>query len=547
MSVTTEVRNRDEKIFANVIEFGRRSIRTIAKALGMSKDKVARGLAAIDERDEYPESHLWETKEGRAWLLILVLAVIYLFGLKGNQGAERMSEFFELIRLDGHVGVSPSSLRKMRREMEKLLVEFQRTREAQQREKGKENREIVASGDETWFNDDMLLVLLDLVSGYLIVEEAADDRSYETWNAKAQTRLKELGLRVRHFISDRGKSLVKLATAGFGCLAGADIFHAQYGISKWLGRSLHGKLGSATKQLRAAKAKLVKLGEKEAKPDEIAAQERCVREKQKKLDVVEAGKQAYSAVQQTISAVVHAFAVEDNRPQSSEQVEERLEEQAQSLERIALEHSVKDDKDAVGKFRRQIEDVASIVDAWWLWTEKSLDDDVGIDIRNWLLYVLLPVIYWYDQLQKTRNPEVREVYEAALQKAQAAYVDHPVTQTISKKELDRWRTWAKWASGNFVQPRLPCASSAVEGRNGSLSQSYHNGRGLTSFRLGALTAIHNYDTRRSDGSTPAERLYGEQFPDLFDWLLDRMGDLPLPRKSRQRIAHDPLAIGAVAA
>ena len=542
MSVTTEVRDRDERIFANVIEFGRRSTRTIAKALGMSKDKVARGLAAIDERDEYPESYLWETKEGRAWLLILVLAVIYLFGLKGNQGAERMSEFFELIRLDGHVGVSPSSLRKMRREMEKLLVEFQRTREAQQREKGKENREIVASGDETWFNDDMLLVLLDLVSGYLIVEEAADDRSYETWNAKAQTRLKELGLRVRHFISDRGKSLVKLATAGFGCLAGADIFHAQYGISKWLGRSLHGKLGSATKQLRAAKAKLVKLGEKEAKPDEIAAQERCVREKQKKLDVVEAGKQAYSAVQRTISAVVHAFAVEDNRPQSSEQVEERLEEQAQSLERIALEHSVKDHKDAVGKFRRQIEDVASIVDAWWLWTEKSLDDDVGIDIRNWLLYVLLPVIYWYDQLQKTRNPEMREVYEAALQKAQAAYVDHPVTQTISKKELDRWRTWAKWASGNFHR-----ASSAVEGRNGSLSQSYHNGRGLTSRRLGALTAIHNYDTRRSDGSTPAERLYGEQFPDLFDWLLDRMGDLPLPRKSRRRIAYDPLAIGAVAA
>lgn len=542
MSVTTEVRNRDEKIFANVIEFGRRSIRMIAKALGMSKDKVARGLAALDERDEYPESHLWETKEGRAWLLILVLAVIYLFGLKGNQGAERMSEFFGLVRLDSHVGVSPSSLRKMRREMEKLLVEFQRTQETQQREKGEGNREIVASGDETWFNDDMLLVLLDLVSGYLIVEEEAEDRSYETWNAKAQTRLKELGLRVRHFISDRGKSLVKLATAGFGCLAGADIFHAQYGISKWLGRSLYGKLGSATKQLREVKAKLVKLEEKETKPDEIAAQKQRVKEKQEKLDVVEAGRKTYSAIQQTISATVHAFDVEDNQPQSSEQVEERLEEQSQRLEQIALDHSVKDNQDAVGKFRRQIEDVASIVDAWWLWNEESLDDDIGTDIRNWLMYVLLPVIYWHDQLEKTRNPEMRKVYRAALRKAQAAYADHPMTPTVSKKELERWRTWAKWASSHFHR-----ASSAVEGRNGLLSQSYHNGRGLTSHRLGALTVIHNYDTHRSDGSTPAERLYGEQFPDLFDWLLNRMGALPLPRKSRQRIAHDPLAVGAVAA
>ena len=542
MSIAADVRNRDTKIFAHVAEFGRRSIRTIGEALEMSKDKVARGLAAIDKRDKHPESHVWETAEGQAWLRLLVMATIYTFGLKGNQGAERMSEFFKLIRLDGHVGVSPSSLRNIRREMEDALIEFQRIQEAQQREAGTESCEIVASGDETWFNDDMTLVLMDLVSGYLIVEEEAEDRSYETWNAKAQARLKELGLRVKHFISDRGKALVKLATAGFGCLAGADIFHAQYGISKWLGRSLYGKLGSATKQLHEAQAKLVKLREKEAKADEITAQKQRVKEKQEKLDFIKAGREAYSAVQRTISAVVHVFDVADNHPQSSERVEERLEEQAQRLEQIALDYSVEDNKDALGKFRRQIEDVSSIVDAWWTWAKESLEDNIGTERRHWLLYVLLPVIYWYDQVQKTRNPEMREVYEAALQRAQAAYADHPITRTISKKELDRWRTWAEWASGNFHR-----ASSAVEGRNGALSQSYHNGRGLTSRRLGALTVIHNYDTRRRDGSTPAGRLYGEQFPDLFDWLLDQMGALPLPRQSRRRTIRDPLAVDAVAA
>lgn len=539
MSIAADVRNRDTKIFAHVAEFGRRSIRTIGETLEMSKDKVARGLAAIDKRDTHPESHLWETQEGQTWLWLLVIATIYTFGLKGNQGAERISEFFKLIRLDGHVGVSPSSLRNLRRKMEKAIIEFQHIQEAQQREAGTESCEIVASGDETWFNGDMVLVLMDLVSGYLIVEEEAADRSYETWNAKAQARLKELGLSVKHFISDRGKSLVKLATAGLGCLAGADIFHAQYGISKWLGRSLHGKLGSATQQLHEAQAKLVKLREKEAQADVIRVQKQRVQEKQEKLDVIQAGREAYSAVQQTISAVVHAFGVADNQPQSSEQVAERLEEQAQQLEQIALDYAVKDTKDALGKFRRQIEAVSSIVDAWWTWTTESLADDIKADVRHWLLYVLLPVIYWYDQLQKTRNPEMREVYETALHKAQAAYADHPLTRTISKKDLDRWRTWAEWASGNFHR-----ASSAVEGRNGALSQSYHNGRGLTARRLGALTVIHNYDTRRNDGSTPAERLYGAQFPDLFDWLLDQMGALPLPRQSRQRTVYDPLSVAA---
>ena len=33
---------------------------------------------------------------------------------------------------------------------------------------------------------------------------------------------------------------------------------------------------------------------------------------------------------------------------------------------------------------------------------------------------------------------------------------------------------------------------------------------------------------RRDGSTPAERLYGEPFPDMFDWLLGQMGALPPP-------------------
>ena len=137
---------------------------------------------------------------------------------------------------------------------------------------------------------------------------------------------------------------------------------------------------------------------------------------------------------------------------------------------------------------------------------------------------------------------MKKMYEAAWRKAQAAYAIHPMTQTMSKEELDRWRSWGEWASGNFHR-----ASSAVEGRNGCLSQSYHNGRGLTSGRLGASTTIHNYDTHRRDGSTPAERLYGEKFPDLFEWVIGQMGALSLPRKSRQRIIPNPLAINTVPA
>jgi len=313
------------------------------------------------------------------------------------------------------------------------------------------------------------------VSGSELEEEAAD-RSYKTWNAKVQPRLQQLGLRVRHFISDRGKSLVKLALSSLGCKAGADLFHAQYDVSKWLGRALHGKLGRAGKQLKDAEVRLASLEEKKAAPERIAEQKRHIQQTKEKLNTIEEGKGAYRETQLSVSEAVHAFSAQDSTSQTSEQVEKCLEEQVQRFEEIAQEQNVQDKKDAAGKFRRQTRDVASIVDTWWLWTKESLSEhEMDGAIREWLLYVLLPVIYWHHQLHKTQNPEMKKRYEAAWKQAHAAFVAHRVTRTMSKQDLDRWQSW-EWASGNFHR-----ASSAVEGRNGCLAQSYHNGRGLSLF------------------------------------------------------------------
>jgi len=91
------------------------------------------------------------------------------------------------------------------------------------------------------------------------------------------------------------------------------------------------------------------------------------------------------------------------------------------------------------------------------------------------------------------------------------------------------------------------SSSAVEERNGYLSQMYYSGRGLTKKRLRALTVIHNYGLKRIDDTTAAMRLFGREFPDLFSWLVAEMGDLPLPRKGRVRVIHKLLFLNIVPA
>ena len=76
-------------------------------------------------------------------------------------------------------------------------------------------------------------------------------------------------------------------------------------------------------------------------------------------------------------------------------------------------------------------------------------------------------------------------------------------------------------------------TSAIEGRNGYLSRLYHSGRGLSESDLQILIVIHNFDLRRADGSTAASRFFGRDFPELFPWLISRIGNLPEPRKPRK--------------
>lgn len=136
---------------------------------------------------------------------------------------------------------------------------------------------------------------------------------------------------------------------------------------------------------------------------------------------------------------------------------------------------------------------------------------------------------------QTKKPGDRIVYRGAWEKAVKAFDEDAFTKNLSPDTLQYWLAWCEEKVTHFQR-----TSSAVEGRNGCLSQIYHNRRGLTEARLQALTVIHNYGTFRPDGSTPASRLYEQAFPDLFEWLLREMGPLPLPRKSRAKKKANPL-------
>ena len=171
--------------------------------------------------------------------------------MQSHVGADKLSLFFKLIRVDTHIGVSPSALRQQLSRMESLLPLFQQCCENSVSD---QPRSAVLAMDETFFGEYLILVLMDLSSGYLLLEDISHDRRYDTWFEKATPRLKVLGLDVNHAVSDRAKALIKLAVTGLDCQSGADLFHAQQDVSKWLGATLGRRHEQAKIQLETAEA-----------------------------------------------------------------------------------------------------------------------------------------------------------------------------------------------------------------------------------------------------------------------------------------------------
>ena len=533
------IRGRCQQIFQVLRELGPQSIRKLAAATGLPKSSVDRHCKGLHERaQQVPEAELWEQERGAQWLRVLVLAVLFVFGLKGGVGVERLSEFFHRVRLERYLAVSPSALGSLRAQMEGVILAYQA--EQEQRLGQTECRlEIIAGADETFF-DQVVLVMMDLVSGYLVLEEVADNRTYDTWQERVQAAMTRLGLKLRYLVSDRAKALIKLALKGLGCPSVPDLFHALRDLAKVMGVSLGLKLAQVEEQLTHAQQQLSVL---QAKGHDTHVQQRLLAHLSAQAESLRADQATYHHTLHQASQAVHPFTLAESKVQSSAQVESQLQQAVATLDTLRAAYTVRDNQAAVLKFQRQIPALAAPVDAWWLEVEHRLAP-LALDeaTQSWLQQQLLPVVYWQTQLEKTNTPTLKTAYQQAFRQAQAALLQHPLTATVTPSAIETYQAWASDLARQFQR-----ASSAVEGRNGYLSPLHHCARGTPTQRLKVMTVIHNFDLKRADGTTAAERLFRTSFPDLFDWRVERMAPLPVPRKPRTPAKFNPLKLLTVPA
>jgi enamine deaminase RidA (YjgF/YER057c/UK114 family) len=485
----------------------------------------------MDRRDRCPESSFWETDGGRTWLIRLVVATLFVFGLKRGVGAETISAFFRRLHVEAHVGCSPSALRHVMHTLEHLILETASAWEKEGIAHG-EIRPVIGAVDET-FLQRMMLVFMDLATGYLLMEEVAADRRFDTWYDRANDRLTTLGTEVLYLVSDRAKALIKLASTGLGCLSIPDLFHLSHDLAKGYSLAFFGRLRQAKRALEQAKQQLETL-QKNAQVDRVhvaQAQARvaaCATLVNHWQGVSRAWRQHLS----NLSRILHPWRLADSTRQTSKEVEKQLHLELLAIETLLETNGLPVKQDTLDKVRKQLVGISALIDFWWQTLRQDLAQ-MAMTPRweQWAEDLLLPLMYWQEQLRRTRCPEQKAQIALVLQAVEEAFERHSCTRQLKPEVLAGWKAWADEHAKAFQR-----ASSAVEGRNGYLSQMQHNHRGLPWRRYQVWTVLHNFDGRAADGTTPASRFFRRSFPDLFESVLSQIDELPLPRQRRLDLA-----------
>jgi hypothetical protein len=459
------------------------------------------------------------------------VATLFIFGLKRGVGAETISAFFGRLGLEAHVGCSPSALRGVLDVLEQAILKTAASWEHEGMAHG-ETRPIIGAVDET-FLERLLLVFMDLASGYLLLEEAAEDRTYATWYARVKARLDLLGVGVLYVVSDRAKALIKLAETGLECLSVPDLFHLIHERGKSYSLAIFSRLRQAQQALQRAQERLAT--SQASHPGAPAGQqaqavvEKCAAEVQRWQSV----RMAYRNHLETLSLIVHPWWLLDSRRQTSQEVEGQLHAEIAALETLLETHGLPVKKNALDKVRKQLAGVSALVDVWWQRVWQDVQQQVALTPAwtGWIEELLLPLMYGHAHLARTRCSRRKAKLVEALAATQTAFERHPITGQLAPAVLAGWKTWASEHAKAFQR-----ASSAVEGRNGYLSQMHHNHRGLPKSRYKVWTVLHNFDCRAADGTTPASRFFRRDFPDLFETVLSQIDELPRPRRRNQALA-----------
>ncbi len=512
------------------------SQRQIAEEIEIPRSTIQHWLNRKDSIDAAPEVvAFFESPAGTAFLHRLVLGAQFVINQVGPCGIRLVCQYLELTGLDKFVASSYGAQQKVSVQMEQALVEFDKE-EKKGLAEGMKPQEITVCQDEN-FHSDPCLIAIEPVSNFILLEKYSESRKAHEWTKAMEEALKGLPVEIVQSTSDEGKGIVHHVEKDLGAHHSPDVFHVENEIVKGTSAPLASKTKRASEAYEKAVEKVNRsMKEKEAylsnnrgpgrPPDfdkrieEARTREEDARQCLQKAQ--EYQKQMKDAIK-GISETYHPFALDTGRMKSSEEVSTSLNKCFSEIEDVASSAELSEVSfKRIKKAKKVVVDMVATIVFYLLAIRAKVEAlSLSPEVEEAVFENFIPAIYLHLVSEKTKCGEVgqqlRRKSEELLEPLRA--VNGPFSG-LTSEEIGLLEEVSQECACLFQR-----SSSCVEGRNGQLSLRHHSLHRLSDRKLGALTAVHNYYVKRSDGTTAAERFFGKKPRDLFEYLLDRL-DLP---------------------
>jgi hypothetical protein len=515
------------------------SQRQHADLLGIPHATFNYWLRHYSPAEDDPLDAFFRSRGGELVLRRIVLAALTTFHLQGACGIRLVGTFLQRAGLDHWVACSRGALHPFAAEIESGLVAF---RDCQQPALAQQMKPkaITLVADEHFHSSKPCLVGLEPVSGFLLVESYRDRRDADTWKEAIKEGTAGMPVEVVQMTSDEARALIGCAEKGLGAAHSPDLFHGQRDTLKPLLLPLTRPIQQAEKELEKAAKHTAELDTPLAEPvseeDFLALVEAVRQEEAIRKQLGQARGLKEEAVQQVrgVGDDYHPFDRETGKPVTAEEVGKRLTEHVDKLAEVVAEAGLGEKaQQAVNKSRTWVGTLMGCVAWFWGLATARVQELELSEAQEQIVYEkLLAGHYWERAAGRARTAQERKrLKEMAEELKKAAWRDGGALSSLPEEEKREVEEAARETAGLFQR-----SSSCVEGRNGRLSLQHHGHSRVSERRLKALTVIHNYLVKRSDGTTAAERFFGQKPRDVFTWLLERMPDLPRPAPKRPKKA-----------
>jgi Family of unknown function (DUF6399) len=515
------------------------SQRQHADLLGIPHATFNYWLRHYSPAEDDPMDSFFRSRGGELVLRRIVLAALTTFHLQGACGIRLVGTFLQRAGLDHWVACSRGALHPLAAEVESDLVAF---RECQQPALAQQMKPkaITLVADEHFHSSKPCLVGLEPVSGFLLVESYRDRRDADTWKEAIKEGTAGMPVEVVQMTSDEARALIGCAEKGLGAAHSPDLFHGQRDTLKPLLLPLTRPIQQAEKELEKAARHTAELDTPLAEPvseeDFLALVEAVRQEEAIRKQLGQARGLKEEAVQQVrgVGDDYHPFDRETGKPVTAEEVGKRLTEHVDKLAEVVAEAGLGEKaQQAVNKSRTWVGTLMGCVAWFWGLATARVQELELSEAQEQIVYEkLLAGHYWERAAGRARTAQERKRLKGMAEELKkAAWRDGGALSSLPEEEKREVEEAARETAGLFQR-----SSSCVEGRNGRLSLQHHGHSRVSERRLKALTVIHNYLVKRSDGTTAAERFFGQQPRDVFTWLLERMPDLPRPAPKRPKKA-----------